>query len=59
MIVCNGEILPQAQKFDVNVVQVISATYDLDDVRSYRASLPSFGMFKLQITRRHETDCLS
>jgi NAD+ synthase (glutamine-hydrolysing) len=44
MIVCNGEILAQAEQFDVRDVQVISATVDLDDVRSYRASLPSFGI---------------
>jgi NAD+ synthase (glutamine-hydrolysing) len=44
MIVCNGEILAQAQQFDVKDVQVVSATVDLDDVRSYRASLPSFGI---------------
>jgi len=44
MIVCNGEILAQAEQFDVRDVQVITATVDLDDVRSYRASLPSFGI---------------
>lgn len=44
MIVCNGEILAQAHQFHVKDVQVISATVDLDDVRSYRASLPSFGI---------------
>jgi NAD+ synthase (glutamine-hydrolysing) len=44
MIVCNGEILAQAEQFDVRDVQVIAATVDLDDVRSYRASLPSFGI---------------
>jgi hypothetical protein len=44
MIVCNGNILAQAQQFDAKDVQVISATVDLDDVRSYRASLPSFGI---------------
>ena len=44
MIVCNGNILAQAQQFDAKDVQAISATVDLDDVRSYRASLPSFGI---------------
>jgi NAD+ synthase (glutamine-hydrolysing) len=44
MIVCNGEVLAQAEQFDVRSVQVISATVDLDDVRSYRAALPSFGI---------------
>lgn len=44
MIVCNGQILAQASQFDVHDVQVITATVDLDDVRSYRASIPSFGI---------------
>jgi len=44
MIVCNGEILAQADQFSLDDVQVISATVDLDDVRSYRAALPSFGV---------------
>ena len=44
MIVCNGEVLAQAEQFDVQEVQTIVATVDLDDVRSYRASIPSFGI---------------
>lgn len=43
MIVCNGQVLAQAKQFDVHEVQTIVATVDLDDVRSYRASIPSFG----------------
>ena len=43
MIVCNGKVLAQAKQFDVHEVQTIVATVDLDDVRSYRASIPSFG----------------
>lgn len=53
MIVCNGEILAQAEQFDVRSVQVISATVDLDDVRSYRASLPSFGIQAAYYTKTH------
>mmetsp|Transcript_21878 Transcript_21878/g.27602 ORF Transcript_21878/g.27602 Transcript_21878/m.27602 type:complete len:475 (+) Transcript_21878:2-1426(+) len=44
MIVCNGQVLAQAKQFDVQEVQTIVATVDLDDVRSYRASIPSFGI---------------
>ena len=44
LIVCNGKILAQAKQFSVDDVEVITATVDLDDVRSYRASIPSFGV---------------
>ena len=44
MIVCNGRVLAQAKQFDVRDVEVITATVDLDDVRSYRASIPSLGI---------------
>ncbi|CAK9440355.1 uncharacterized protein LODBEIA_P44550 [Lodderomyces beijingensis] len=36
IIVANGEILAQASQFSLKDVEVISATIDLDDVRSYR-----------------------
>ncbi len=42
MIVCNGKVLAQAEQFDLRDVQTIVATVDLDDIRSYRASIPSF-----------------
>eukprot|EP00986_Skeletonema_menzelii_P016956 scaffold16781_cov155-Skeletonema_menzelii.AAC.4 len=44
MIVVNGRIVAQAPQFDVQDVHVITSTVDLDDVRSYRASQPSFGI---------------
>lgn len=44
LIACNGKILAQAKQFSVDDVEVITATVDLDDVRSYRASIPSFGI---------------
>lgn len=45
LIVCNGQVLAQANQFTVrDEVEVIAATVDLDDVRSYRASIPSFGV---------------
>ena len=44
MIVINGRIVAQAPQFDVHDVNVITATVDLNDVRSYRASNPAFGI---------------
>jgi NAD+ synthase (glutamine-hydrolysing) len=50
MIVCNGQVLAQASQFSVQEVQVITATVDLETVRSYRASLPSFGIQAAKMT---------
>lgn len=50
IIVCNGQVLAQAKQFALHDVEVITATVDLDDVRSYRASIPSFG---IQAVRQH------
>lgn len=44
LIACNGQVLAQAEQFSVRDVQVVAATVDLDEVRSYRASVPSFGV---------------
>ena len=44
MIVVNGRIVAQAPQFDVHDVHVVTATIDLEDVRSYRASNPAFGI---------------
>lgn len=44
IIVCNGKVLAQAPQFSLQDVTVVTATVDLDDVRSYRASIPSFGI---------------
>ncbi|GKY95173.1 hypothetical protein MPSEU_000480700 [Mayamaea pseudoterrestris] len=44
LIACNGRILAQASQFSLEDVEVITATVDLDDVRSYRASIPSIGI---------------
>jgi hypothetical protein len=40
----NGQVLAQAPQFSIQGVEVITATVDLDDVRSYRASVLSFGI---------------
>ena len=55
MIACNGKVLAQAAQFDVRDVQTISATIDLDDVRSYRASMPSFGNQAAEIASTNPT----
>lgn len=37
MIACNGKIVAQGSQFSLNDVEVITATLDLEDVRSHRA----------------------
>ena len=43
MVVMNGSALAQATQFSVLDVEVVTATVDLDDVRTYRASIASRG----------------
>jgi NAD+ synthase (glutamine-hydrolysing) len=59
IIVSNGKLLAQAPQFKIQDVQVITATVDLDDVRSYRASLPSFGIQAVHNTvQDHSSDVM-
>jgi NAD+ synthase (glutamine-hydrolysing) len=44
LIVLNGQILQQSKQFSLLDIEVISATVDLDDIRSFRSSIPSFGI---------------
>jgi NAD+ synthase (glutamine-hydrolysing) len=44
LIVCNGLVLAQGSQFSIQDVEVITATIDVNDVRSYRASIPSLGI---------------
>lgn len=37
MIAVNGKIIAQGSQFSMNDVEVVSATVDLEDVRSHRA----------------------
>ncbi len=53
MIICNGEVLAQASQFSLKDVEVITATIDIDDVRSYRACIPSFGSQSAHSAERH------
>lgn len=43
MIVVNGKIIAMGSQFSLNDVEVVTATVDLEDVRSYRSS-PSRGL---------------
>lgn len=44
MIVVNGTVVAQAPQFCLEDVTVLTATIDVDDVLSYRASIPSLGV---------------
>ena len=43
MIIINGRVVAQGSQFSLNDVEVVTATVDLEDVRSFRSS-PSRGM---------------
>ncbi|KAG1054311.1 hypothetical protein G6F43_003672 [Rhizopus delemar] len=44
LIAMNGEIIAQGSQFSLRDVEVVTATVDLEDVRSYRARMASRGM---------------
>ncbi|KAJ3269634.1 glutamine-dependent NAD(+) synthetase [Terramyces sp. JEL0728] len=44
LIILNGKILAQASQFSLNDVEVISATIDLDEIKSFRGGIVSRGM---------------
>ena len=44
MIALNGDVLAQGSQFSLDEVEVITATVDLEDVRSYRGASLSRGM---------------
>ncbi|KAI8379492.1 uncharacterized protein BYT42DRAFT_545837 [Radiomyces spectabilis] len=44
MIVMNGEVVAQGSQFSLKDVEVITATVDLEDVRSFRARMASRGI---------------
>ena len=50
-IAVNGTLLAQASQFSLQDVEVISATIDIDEVRSYRASMPSMGIQSANLFR--------
>ena len=52
MIVINGNVVAQGSQFSLNDVEVIIATVDLEDVRSFRCA-PSRGLQAVQ-TRSYE-----
>ncbi len=44
MIAVNGQIVAQGSQFSLKDVEVVTATVDLEDVRSYRGSIASRGV---------------
>lgn len=54
MICVNGRIVAQGPQFDVEDVTVVTATVDLEDVRSYRAANPAFGMQAVRLLEDEE-----
>ena len=38
MVICNGEVLACGSQFSLNDVEVVTATVDLEEVRSFRSS---------------------
>jgi NAD+ synthase (glutamine-hydrolysing) len=50
-IAVNGTLLAQASQFSLHDVEVISATIDIDEVRSYRAAIPSMGVQSANLFR--------
>eukprot|EP01065_Artemidia_motanka_P021974 TRINITY_DN26185_c0_g1_i1.p1 TRINITY_DN26185_c0_g1~~TRINITY_DN26185_c0_g1_i1.p1 ORF type:complete len:727 (+),score=191.23 TRINITY_DN26185_c0_g1_i1:60-2240(+) len=44
MVTCNGQVLAQGSQFSVDDVEVVTATVDLVDIRSYRGALNSRGV---------------
>ncbi|MCJ1336887.1 glutamine-dependent NAD(+) synthetase [Bachmanniomyces sp. S44760] len=58
MIIVNGDVVAQGSQFSLNDVEVVTATIDLEDIRTYRCS-PSRGLQAQQTPRykRLEVDC--
>jgi len=52
-IAVNGQLLAQAPQFSVHDVEVVTATIDLEDVRSYRSAIPSTGVQSAALQREN------
>ncbi|KAK3373776.1 hypothetical protein B0T24DRAFT_624539, partial [Lasiosphaeria ovina] len=53
MIIVNGDVVAQGSQFSLNDVEVVTATVDLDEVRSYRAAI-SRGMQAATSTAKYQ-----
>lgn len=53
MIIVNGDVVAQGSQFSLNDVEVVTATIDLEDVRSYRAAI-SRGMQAAASTAKYQ-----
>ncbi|KAK4246282.1 hypothetical protein C7999DRAFT_15575 [Corynascus novoguineensis] len=53
MIIVNGDVVAQGSQFSLNDVEVVTATVDLEEVRSYRAAI-SRGMQAASSTAKYQ-----
>ena len=54
IIVCNGRVLAQSPQFCLKDVVVITATVDLEEVRSFRAARPSFARQQQKLKQQQQ-----
>jgi NAD+ synthase (glutamine-hydrolysing) len=55
-IAVNGKLLAQARQFSLTDVEVVTATIDLDEIRSFRASIASRGVQSSVLHERLDTE---
>lgn len=53
MISLNGDIIAQGSQFSLNDVEVLTATLDLEDIRSYRAEISSRSLAATKVVPYH------
>jgi NAD+ synthase (glutamine-hydrolysing) len=56
IIVCNGRVLAQSPQFCLKDVVVITATVDLEEVRSFRAARPSFARQQQKLKQQQQVN---
>lgn len=55
LIVVNGRVVAQASQFSLKDVEIVTATVNLDEVRSYRASIPSLAVQSARHQHQNES----
>lgn len=53
MIAVNGQIVAQGSQFSLQEVEVVTATVDLEEVRSHRGATPTFGSSASTLTQTY------
>ena len=53
MIAVNGHVVAQGAQFSLQEVEVVTATIDLEEVRSHRGSTPTFGSSATAYTKSY------